>query len=148
MPCHVLILGPASIGKNYTASVALDLLPGEAKHTIDAGSSRVLIYDDAELQHRLLCFGESDSLPAGEDYPAASAIRGLLQDNRLHYQVSVRDRETDQFVVRDIDKPGPTAFLTTSTKRLGYQLDTRLLTVEVADDAGADPLRPDDAGHP
>ena len=136
MPCHVLILGPASIGKSYTASVALDLLPGEAKHTIDAGSPRVLIYDDAELQHRLLCFGESDSLPAGEDNPAASAIRGLLQDNRLHYQVSVRDRETDQFVVRDIDKPGPTAFLTTSTKRLGYQLDTRLLTVEVADDAG------------
>ena len=110
--------------------------PGEAKHTIDAGSPRVLIYDDAELRHRLLCFGESDSLPAGEDNPAASAIRGLLQDNRLHYQVPVRDRETDQFVVRDIDKPGPTAFLTTSTKRLGYQLDTRLLTVEVADDAG------------
>lgn len=134
MPCHVLVIGPASIGKSYTASVALDLLPQQAKHTIEAGSPRVLIYDDAPLQHRLLCFSESDSLPAGEDNPAASAIRGLLQDNRLHYQVPVRDAVTGQFVVCDIDKPGPTAFLTTSTKRLGFQLDTRVLTVEVADD--------------
>ena len=94
----------------------------------------MLIYDDATLQHRLLCFSESDSLPAGEDNPAASAIRGLLQDNRLHYQVPVRDTVTGQFVVCDIDKPGPTAFLTTSTRRLGFQLDTRVLTVEVADD--------------
>ena len=136
MPCHMLIFGVASIGKSYTASVALDLLPEEAKHEIDAGSPRVLIYDDADLRHRLLVFAEADSLPAGEDNPAASAVRGLLQDNRLRYQVTVKDPQTGEPSVLDIDKPGPTAFLTTSTKPLGAQLKTRVFRLEVPDDHG------------
>lgn len=133
MPCHVLVLGPASVGKSYTANVVLNLLPDEAKHEIDAGSPRVLIYDAAELQYKVLVFGESDSLPAGEDNPAASAVRGLLQDNRLHYKATVRDPETGDFVVRDIDKPGPTAFLSTSTRPLPGQLGTRVFNLEAPD---------------
>ncbi len=134
MPVHLLLLGSPSSGKTYTMKSVLSLLPADAQHTIDAGSPRVLIYDDAELQHKVLVFGEADSLPSGEDNPAASAVRGLLQDNCLHYTTTVRDPETGGFTVQEVIKPGPTVLLTTAVQRLGDQLMTRLFTLELADD--------------
>ncbi|MGO9180778.1 MAG: hypothetical protein ACLQBX_10955 [Candidatus Limnocylindrales bacterium] len=134
MPAHALFKGPSSSGKNAALSAALRLLPDEAFHVIDAASPRVLIYDEAELVHRVVVFSEADSLPAGEDNPAASAVRNLLQDNYLHYKVVERDPETGQQHVRTIVKPGPSVLLTTSTRSLGTQLMTRLFTFEVPDE--------------
>jgi hypothetical protein len=85
-----------------------------------------------ELQHKVLIFSEADSLPAGEDNPAASAIRNLLQDHCLHYEVTVRDPVTGNYVVRKVVKKGPTTLITTSTKSLGWQFMTRLFTLEIA----------------
>jgi hypothetical protein len=133
MPVHLLITGVSSSGKNYTLGRILVLLPAEAYHIIDAGSPRVLIYDDVDLQHRLLVFGEADSLPAGEDNPAASAVRNLLQDHRIHYEVTVRDPVTGDYTVRKVTKSGPTVLITTSTRSLGTQLMTRLFTLEIGD---------------
>jgi hypothetical protein len=133
MPVHILLVGQASAGKSYILIIVLRLLPEEAHHTIPAGSPRVLIYDDTDLQHRVLVFGEADSLPAGEDNPAASAIRNLLQDHELHYDVTVKDPNIGGFIVKKVRKPGPTVLLTTSTRRLGYQLDTRVFSLEVSD---------------
>ncbi|HZL06633.1 MAG TPA: hypothetical protein VFE45_14670 [Coriobacteriia bacterium] len=134
MPVHLLLLGPSSAGKSYTLRVVLKLMPGEAYHSIDAGSPRVLIYDDAELAHRVVVFSEDDSLPSGEDNPAASALRSLLQDHSLHYKVTVRDTESGHFRVHEVEKLGPTTLVTTSTRRLPAQLDTRVFTLEVPDD--------------
>jgi hypothetical protein len=131
---HLLLVGPPGAGKNYLVGSVLQFLPPEAYHVIDAGSPRVLIYDTADLRHRVLVFGEADSLPAGEDNAAASAVRNLLQDHRLHYQVTVRDPKTGAFIVRRIDRPGPTVLITTATRRLGEQLDSRLFTLHVPDD--------------
>lgn len=133
MPVHLLIMGLSSSGKNYTLSRILNLLPLEAYHDISAGSPRIIIYDDTNLQHRLLVFGEADSLPAGEDNPAASAIRNLLQDHSLHYEVTIRDADTGDYTVRKIVKPGPTVLITTSTRSLGAQLMTRFFTLEIGD---------------
>ena len=133
MPVHLLIMGPSSAGKNYTLDRVLVLLPAEAYHIIDAGSPRVLIYDDASLEYRTLVFGEADSLPAGEDNPAASAIRNLLQDHHLHYEVTVKDRESGEYSVKKVRKPGPTVLISTSTKSLGTQLMTRFFTLEIGD---------------
>lgn len=134
MPVHLLLLGPPSAGKSYALGMVLRLLPEKAYHEIDAGSPRVLIYDQEKLAHRVVVFSEADSLPSGEDNPAASALRSLLQDHRLHYKVTVRDPERGSFTVHEIEKPGPTTLVTTSTRRLPPQLDTRLFTLEVPDD--------------
>ncbi len=131
MPAHLLLVGPPSAGKSYTLQSVLRLLPREAYHTIDAGSPRVLIYDDADLQHRAVVFSEADSLPAGEDNPAASAVRNLLQDHRLHYAVTVRDPDTGQFTVREVAKDGPSVLVTTAVCGLGGQLGTRMFTLPV-----------------
>ena len=134
MPAHLLLLGAPSIGKSATWQVVAGLLPPEAYHVIDAGSPRVLIYDDADLRHRVVVFGEADSIPAGEDNPAASAVRNLLQDGRLHYKVVVRDPRTGDFTVRDIRREGPSVLVTTAVRPLGGQLMSRLFVVEVPDD--------------
>ncbi|MCL4553246.1 MAG: bifunctional DNA primase/polymerase [Candidatus Marsarchaeota archaeon] len=134
MPVHLLLVGPASSGKSYTVGSVLRLLPSDTYHAIDAGSPRVLIYGEDPLEHRLLVFSEADSLPAGEDNPAASAVRSLLQDHSLNYEVTEKDPKKGGFKVRKIHKPGPTTLITTSTKRLGAQLESRLFVVEVKDD--------------
>lgn len=133
MPVHLLLISQASGGKTFTLRVVLNHLPGEAVHIIAAGSPRVLIYDDVDLRHRAVIFGEADSLPAGEDNPAASAIRNLLQDHQLHYRVTERNPETGQFTVREVRKDGPTVLITTSTRSLGDQLDTRMFTLPIDD---------------
>lgn len=133
MPVHLLLTGPSSGGKSYTLGVIKTLMPTEGYHVIDAGSPRVLIYDEASLEHKALVFGEADSLPAGEDNPAASAIRNLLQDHHLHYEVTIRDRETGEYQTKRVHKPGPTVLITTSTRSLGDQLMTRFFTLELGD---------------
>jgi len=133
MPVHLLLTGPSSGGKSYTLGVIKTLLPIEGYYVIDAGSPRVLIYDEAPLEHRALIFGEADSLPAGEDNPAASAIHNLLQDHHLHYEVTIRDRETGDYQTKRVHKPGPTVLITTSTRSLGDQLMTRFFTLEIGD---------------
>lgn len=135
MPVHLLLTGQSAAGKSYTLGITKRLLPPEAYHEIDAGSPHVLIYDGADIAHRVLIFGEADSLPTGEDSTPASAIRNLLQDHYLHYQVTILDKETGDYTVRKVDKPGPTVLITTSTRSLGDQLSTRLFTLEIADSA-------------
>lgn len=134
MLAHLLLLGPAGAGKSYTVQVVRRLLPERAVVVIDAGSPRVLIYMDDELQHRVLIYSEADSLPAGEDNPAASAIRNLLQDNRLSYKVVRQEPSTGDHGVQEVTKEGPTVLVTTAVKSLGHQLGTRLFTLEVPDD--------------
>ncbi|MEJ5328751.1 MAG: hypothetical protein WHT07_01185 [Desulfobaccales bacterium] len=134
MPVHLLLVGPASAGKSFTLQTALLLMPESAVHVITAGSPRALIYDETDLKHRAVVFGEADSLPAGEDNPAASAIRALLQDHELSYDVTVKNPDTGQYTVKKVRRAGPTVLITTSTRRLGHQLDTRIFTLAIADD--------------
>jgi hypothetical protein len=134
MPVHLLLVGPPAAGKSYTLKIVLSLLPPAAYHEIDAGSPRVLIYDHEDLRHRIVIFGEADSLPAGEDNPAASAIRNLLQEHQLKYKVAVKDPEQGRYQVQEIVKYGPTVLITTAVRRLGAQLDSRLFSLEVPDD--------------
>jgi len=94
----------------------------------------VLIYEEIDLRHRALIFSEVDSLPAGEDNPAASAVRNLLQDHHLHYAVTVRDPETGRFTVAEINRPGPTVLITTAVRELGGQLGSRLFILPVPED--------------
>lgn len=133
MPVHLLLVAQSSAGKSYLLAVVLRFLPDEAFHVIDAGSPRVLIYDEADLQHRVLVFGEADSLPSGEDNPAASAVRNLLQEHSLSYKVTVKNPETGEYSVKEVNKPGPTVMISTSTRRLGYQLDSRVFSLDVLD---------------
>lgn len=130
MPAHVALLGTTSAGKNYALDMVLNLLPEATYHEIDAGSPRALIYDElSDLRHRIVVFREVDSLPTGEDNPAASAIRNLLQDHHLHYAVVEKVDGIHQ--TRHIKKAGPTVLFTTTTRRLPPQMSSRVFYIEI-----------------
>jgi len=134
MLAHLLLLAVSSAGKSFAWTLTRLLLPEDAYVEIDAASPRVLIYGDFDLQHKVLIYSEADSLPSGEDNPAASALRNLLQDGYLHYQVTVKAQDTGKFEVITINKHGPTTLITTSTRPLPDQLQTRIFTHEVVSD--------------
>jgi hypothetical protein len=134
MPAHTCLVGPSSAGKSFTWHVVRAHLPDDAVVEIEAGSPRVLIFKDADLRHCVVVFAEVDSLPRGEDNPAASAVRHLLQEHRLRYEVVVRRPDTGDFAVRTVEREGPTLLLTTAVRGPGGQLGTRLWQLPVPDD--------------
>ncbi|MGD0764803.1 MAG: hypothetical protein ABR978_00655, partial [Dehalococcoidia bacterium] len=130
-PLNLAFIAPSAAGKNRAVDSALALMPESAYHLEGAGSARALIYGEEDFQHRIVVVAEADSIP--EDGPAASAVRALATDNAMMYDVTERDEQTGKFTVRHIVKPGPTGLVTTATRPLGPQLDTRMLTVSVPD---------------
>ncbi len=133
-PLNMAFIAPSAAGKNRAIDAARALIPDDAVYEIKAGSARALIYNDASFQHRVVLFSEADSIP--DDGPAASAVRSIASDNELSYEVVERDETTGQHHVRIIKKLGPTALMTTSTRSLRNQFDTRVLEVSIPDDAG------------
>ena len=71
-------------------------------------------------------FGEADSLPAGEDNPAASAMGSMLVGNVMRYFVVEPKLYGKSYHAREIVLPGPPVLHTTSTKLLRHPLMTRL----------------------
>jgi hypothetical protein len=132
-PLNTAVVSESASGKNATIDAARELHPPEAVVEIRAGSARAAIYSTADYEHKVVLFAEADSIP--DDGPAASAIRSLATDNCLTYDVVEQDPETKKFTTRHIEKPGPTGLLTTSTRTLTAQLNTRLLEMGLADDA-------------
>ncbi len=134
MLAHLLLLAISGAGKSFSWTLTRFLLPENAYVEIHAGSPRVLIYGDFDLKHKVLIYSEADSMPSGEDNPAASALRNLLQDGNLHYEVTVKDNEKGGFKVLSVNKEGPTVLITTSTRHLPDQLRTRIFTHEPPSD--------------
>jgi hypothetical protein len=136
LPAHLGLIAASSAGKSYTEKTVRRLLPDDVVLAYEAGSPKVLVYDARDLRHKVVIFGEADSLPSGEDNPAASAIRNLLQDGDMVYDV-VEQGKDGKFATRHIHRPGPTVLITTSTRAFGpsSQLGTRLFEMEVPEDA-------------
>jgi hypothetical protein len=129
-PLNLAYISPSAAGKNAAVEVTLAMVAPEAFYVVRASSPRALIYNDEQFQHRVVILTEADSLP--EDGPAASAIRSLMSDQEMAYEV-VEKGSDGQFHVRKIVKPGPTGLITTNTKPLGDQASTRTLTVSIPD---------------
>ena len=129
-PINAAFVAPSAAGKNRAVNAAKELMPADAIHEISASAERALIYDEVDLEHKVVIFAEADSIP--EDGPAASAIRSLVTDNEMGYDTV--EKVDGRFQTRHIRKPGPTGLITTSTKRLPTQMSTRTLEVPIPDD--------------
>ena len=125
-PLNIAYIAPSAAGKNAAAEATLPMFPEQAFYLIQASSPRALIYNEEGFEHRIVIVTEADSLP--EEGPAASAVRSLMSDPEMSYEV-VEKGDDGKFHTRIIKKPGPTGLITTSTKPLGEQANTRLLTI-------------------
>ncbi len=131
-PLNVACVAPSSAGKNRAVDAATELMPPEAFFLEKAGSARALIYSEESFEHRAVIVAEADSIPQDEG-PAASAIRSLAEDGYMTYDVTIADPTTGMFKTHRVVKQGPTALITTSTRPLKEQMNTRTLTVTIND---------------
>ena len=123
-------ISQSASGKNAGVDASLPFFPETAFYLIRASSPRALIFNDEQFTYRTVILTEADSLP--EDGSAASAIRSLMSDGEMTYEV-VEKGEDGKFQTRKIKKKGPTGLITTSIKPLGDQASTRTLTVTISD---------------
>ena len=133
-PFNVAVIGTSSIGKNRKVDYARHLHPPDACHFVSASSERALIYhgweDEEVFKNRVIIWAEADSMP--EDGAAASAIRALVFDSEMVYEVT--EKVNGKFTTRTIRKQGPTGLITTRTESLPHQHRTRVLEVVLEED--------------
>jgi hypothetical protein len=133
-PINTLVTGPSSAGKNFVVDTVVALFPAAATYVMGAASERALVYTDADFQHRHVVISEASALH--HEGIGALIMRCLVWGNQLDYEVTEQGPD-GVWGTRRITKPGPTGLITTSVKGVEEELNTRLLTLNVADDEAA-----------
>jgi hypothetical protein len=135
-PLNAAFVAPSGAGKTHAVDAARALMPDSAYVHFDAASPTAAIYHDRDnpdaYRHRILIFAEADSLP--ENGRAASALRHLISQGQLVYDLTEQESDRRNAGGR-IVKNGPTGLITTSTRSMREQFNTRLLEVTISDDA-------------
>jgi hypothetical protein len=127
-PLSAATKGESSAGKSALDETIRRFFPkDEAYYFWSAMSSKNLFYTDKDFKHKMLVIAEANG---SED--SSYAIRTLLSEHRLTYEVVEKDEQTGKSHTRQIEKEGPTGFLTTTTlPRLHPENETRLITLAI-----------------
>lgn len=128
-PLNLVVVGPSAAGKSFSVMLVARLFPADATYALNGMSERVLVYTDADLRHRVLIIGEASAL--SHDGIGASLLRSIAWEGEVRYELV--EKTADGLKARVIEKPGPTGFITTTTKRVEPELETRTLTIHVPD---------------
>lgn len=129
-PISLALKGISSGGKSKILKTVLNLFPESAYYLISSMSDKALYYSDECFIHRFLIIYEN----AGVDSDFVSyVIRSLLSEGRVRH---ITVEKTDSGMqIRELDKEGPTGFITTTTAiSLHPENETRLLSLAIADD--------------
>jgi len=82
-----------------------------------------------EVGEAILALGAGERRRRRACRQSLSGVGSLAEDNRLQYALTTLNRKRGHFETVTITKAGPTGLLTTSTRALPHQLNTRLLPV-------------------
>jgi hypothetical protein len=126
-PVSVAVRGESSAGKSYAIERAIKFVAPEGVHVLTSMSEKALAYTKEEFVHRVIVLYEADALA---NKSSAYLMRSLLSEGRLVYEYTDFDGERQTV---KIEKEGPTGLITSSAGRIDYELDTRLLSVNVDD---------------
>jgi hypothetical protein len=130
-PVSAAVKGPSSGGKSYLVETVTRFFPPEAAYELTAMSEHALAYGTEPLAHRFLVLYEAAGLEG--DF-STYLIRSLLSEGRLRYETV--EKTANGLEPRLIEREGPTALLTTTTKvALHPENETRLLSIPITDTA-------------
>lgn len=128
-PMAGVITASSSAGKSYLLNRVAELIPPEEKVIKSAISPKALAYGKEPLAHKVLCIQEASGAGGAEGY---AMLRTLLSEGYISYEVV--ERKGDQFATRTVERPGPIAFLMTTTlKQLHNEDETRFISINVVD---------------
>ncbi len=132
-PINLVVGGPSAAGKSFLVMLVARLFPSVATYSLNGMSERVLVYTDADLRHRTLIVAEAAALH--RDGIGAALLRSIAWEGSVVYETV--EKTPDGLQPRRIEKEGPTGFVTTTTKSVEAELETRVLTIHVPDDPKA-----------
>jgi hypothetical protein len=132
-PMNLVVGGPSAAGKSFVVALVARFFPPIATYALTGMSERLLAYTDADLRHRTLIIGEASALH--HDGIGASLLRSLAWEGHIIYETV--ESTPAGLKPRRIEREGPTGFVTTTTKHVEAELETRVLTIQVPDDQDA-----------
>jgi DNA polymerase-1 len=119
-PVNVTVKGNSSGGKSFTVGTVCKLMPSSAFFELSAMTAKALVYSNEDFRHKHLVIYEQHG---GED--ADYIIRTLQSEGVIKYW-TVEKGLDGELHTREIVKPGPTGFISTTTRTsLNEENETR-----------------------
>jgi hypothetical protein len=143
LPTHVQTNGGSGSGKTYSNDLVRDLHPPERYIEKTATSLKELINDRTSIRHKVLYFTQANSLPGASGAKAqsdeassvAAFVLTLLQSGTATYSISLKDKDTGDFVSHTKVRQGPCTLVTTMVDRVAMkEMDSRLLPLDWPED--------------
>ena len=130
LPCPVnaAVEGPNGAGEPCLMRTLALLLPTDAIMALTGMSERALFYLDVDLRHKVLSVNEAAGLH--RDAIGAAIMRSVAWEGHVVYPTVEKTRD-GQLVSRILKLEGPTGLVTTTTKGLELELETRLLRMSL-----------------
>jgi DNA-binding MarR family transcriptional regulator len=128
-PMCAFLKAPSSSGKSWLLNRTLELFPPEAYELKSGITPKAIAYGRSDLEHRILAIQEASGLQGRE---GNMLVRTLISEGVVRWEVAGRER--DGFTTRMIERPGPIAFVMTTTRNFLHKEDeTRALSIQVDD---------------
>jgi hypothetical protein len=124
-PVSILVRGESSAGKSYAIKCAMDFMAQGSTYVLTAMSDKALAYGNETLAHRAIVLFEDDALTSGT---IAYMMRSLLSEGKIVYEFV--DFEQGRGTTT-IERDGPTNLVTTTPGKIDYELNTRMLSLNV-----------------
>ena len=130
-PMCAFLKAPSSSGKSWLLNRTLALFPSESYELKSGITPKAIAYGRSDLQHRILAIQEASGLQGRE---GNMLVRTLISEGLVRWEVA--GRGYDGFTTREIERPGPIAFVMTTTHNVLHREDeTRALSIQVDDTA-------------
>jgi hypothetical protein len=128
-PMCAFLKAPSSAGKSWLLNRTLELFPPDSYELKSGFSPKAIAYGSTDLRHKILAIQEASGLNGRE---GNMLVRTLISEGQVRWEVAGRTR--DGFTTREVVRPGPIAFvLTTTYESLHGEDETRALSIQVED---------------
>ena len=128
-PVSVCVKGLSSSGKSFTLKQVANHFPKNAYVSMTGMSEHALQYGEDDLQHKMLIVYEWRGVKEAGQY----ALDSMLSEGHIEYR-TVEKGEDARLRESVRTRPGPTGFLTTTTRtKLHHDLENRLFSITTSD---------------
>lgn len=128
-PMCAFLKAPSSSGKSWLLNRTLELFPEDAYEIKSGFTPKAIAYGRSDLRHRVLAIQEASGMQGRE---GNLLVRTLISEGLIRWEVAGRER--DGFATREVVRPGPIAFVMTTTHNFLHGEDeTRALSIQVDD---------------
>ena len=127
-PVNLCVKGLSSSGKSFILKKVIEHFPEDAYVIKTAMSDKSMFFSEEDLRHKVLVVYEWRGVSKDGEY----AIESLLSEGHLTYETVAKTADGLKAIV--LERPGPTGFITTTTRtRIAGDTENRLFAITISD---------------